>query len=152
MSTAPISPYPIVTEALLAEAVERLLTAGDPLQIVLFGSHARGTARADSDLDLLVIEESTLPRYRRPVRYLRALTGLFPVKDVVVWTPAEVRAWAEVPAAFITTSCVVGCAKGTAISPRPAWLPRAVGRMTRPASTPSRRWKSTSRAFSPTQG
>lgn len=104
MSTAPVSSYPLVTDALLAEVVERMLVIGEPLRIVLFGSHARGTARPDSDLDLLVIEESTLPRYRRPVSYLRALTGLHPVKDVVVWTPDEVAAWAEVPAAFITTA------------------------------------------------
>jgi hypothetical protein len=34
---------------------------------------------------------------------LRALTGLFPAKDVVVWTPEEIAAWAEVPHAFSTT-------------------------------------------------
>ena len=104
MSAAPFSDTPVVTEALLAEAVQRMLRAGAPLRIVLFGSHARGTARPDSDLDLLVIEESMLPRYRRPVPYLRALTGLHPVKDVVVWTPDEVARWASVPAAFITTA------------------------------------------------
>lgn len=96
--------YPAVTDALLAEVVRRIRLAGKPLAIVLFGSHARGTARPTSDLDLLVIEESALPRYRRAVPYLRALVGLFPAKDVVVWTPAEVRAWAGVPNAFITTA------------------------------------------------
>lgn len=96
--------YPAVTDALLAEIVQRIRTAGDPIKIVLFGSHARGTARPDSDLDLLVIEESTLPRYRRAPRYLRALIGLYPAKDVVVWTPAEIAEWAAVPQAFITTA------------------------------------------------
>jgi predicted nucleotidyltransferase len=71
---------------------------------VLFGSHARGTARPDSDLDLLIIEDSTLPRYRRAPRYLRALVGVFPAKDVVVWTPEEVDAWRNVPNAFITAA------------------------------------------------
>lgn len=45
-----------------------------------------------------------MPRYKRPVRYLRALVGLFPAKDVVVYTPEEVEAWAGVPNAFITTA------------------------------------------------
>lgn len=104
MITVQLPAYPAVTEALLAEAVQRIRQAGEPQKIVLFGSHARGTARPDSDLDLLVIEESTLPRYRRAGRYLRALVGLFPAKDVVVWTPAEVAEWATVPQAFITTA------------------------------------------------
>ena len=96
--------YPPLTDALLQEVVHRILSVGFPLKIVLFGSMARGNARPDSDLDLLIIEDSDLPRYKRAARYLRALVGLFPEKDVVVWTPDEVQEWAEVPHAFITTA------------------------------------------------
>lgn len=94
----------MLTPQLLDQVVQRILQVGSPRRIVLFGSHARGDARPDSDLDLLIIEDSELPRYRRPPRYLRALLGIFPAKDVVVWTPAEVNAWREVPNAFITTA------------------------------------------------
>ncbi len=89
---------------MLDEVVRRILTVGDPIAIVLFGSHARGNARHDSDLDILIIEESDLPRYKRAPRYLRVLVGLFPAKDVVVWTPSEIAEWASVPHAFITTA------------------------------------------------
>jgi predicted nucleotidyltransferase len=89
---------------LLQEVVRRIRQAGNPHRIVLFGSRARGDAMADSDLDLLIIEESTLPRHKRPIPYLRALLGLFPAKDVVVYTPAEVAEWADVPNAFVTTA------------------------------------------------
>lgn len=95
---------PPVTAELLNEIVERLLEVGTPERIILFGSHARGDARPDSDLDILIIEESDLPRYRRAPRYLRALVGLFPAKDLVVWTPAEVDAWRTVPNAFVTSA------------------------------------------------
>jgi len=98
-----LAEYPPVTPELLEDVVERIVAAGSPLRVVLFGSRAREDARADSDLDLLIIENSDLPRYRRAVRYLRALTGLFPAKDIVVWTPQEVEAWSAVPNAFITT-------------------------------------------------
>jgi len=97
-SVAPLTPD------LLGKIVTRILAIGAPQRIVLFGSRARGDARPDSDLDLLIVEESHLPRYRRAPRYLRALVGLFPAKDVVVWTPAEVDAWRNVPHAFITTA------------------------------------------------
>ncbi|MPY91069.1 MAG: nucleotidyltransferase domain-containing protein [Luteitalea sp.] len=97
-------PSPPLTPELLDEIVQRILRVGSPRRVVMFGSRARGDARDDSDLDLLIIEDSDLPRYRRPPRYLRALVGTFPAKDVVVWTPAEVEAWREVPNAFVTTA------------------------------------------------
>ena len=96
------STYPPVTDEILQEVDRRILAVGSPLKIVLFGSRARGDAHPDSDLDLLIIEESDLPRYKRAARYLHALVGLFPEKDVVVWTPAEIEEWAQVPNAFIT--------------------------------------------------
>ena len=57
--------YPLVTDQLLQEVVRRILSVGTPHTIVLFGSQARGDARPDSDLDLLIIEASDLPRYKR---------------------------------------------------------------------------------------
>lgn len=94
----------IVDDKLLAEVVRRLLAVGSPEKVILFGSRARGDERPDSDLDVLIIEQSGEPRYRRASRYLRALTGIFPEKDVVVWTSDEVREWEQVPNAFITTA------------------------------------------------
>jgi len=98
------SSFPPLTAELLDNIVQRILLVGSPHRIVLFGSRARGDTHEDSDLDLLIIEDSDLPRYRRAPRYLRALLGVFPAKDVVVWTPAEVESWRQVPNAFVTTA------------------------------------------------
>ncbi len=92
----------------LIEAVRRIVAAGSPEKIILFGSRARGDARPDSDFDFLVIEESERPRYERAVPYFSALAGLFPVEDVVVWTPQEIEAWSQVPNHFITKACREG--------------------------------------------
>jgi predicted nucleotidyltransferase len=100
--------YPAVTEQLLGEIVRRILSAGAPRKIVLFGSRADGHPRPDSDLDLLIVEESALPRHKRSARYRRALCGVFPAKDIVVWTPAEIEEWRAVPHAFITTILATG--------------------------------------------
>jgi predicted nucleotidyltransferase len=96
--------YPAVDQKLLTEIVRRIRAVGDPQRIVLFGSRGRGDARPDSDIDLLIIEESDLPRYKRSARYRRVLIGLFPAKDIVVWTPDEVRAWSAVKNAFVSVA------------------------------------------------
>jgi uncharacterized protein len=96
--------YPTVTDQLLDEVVRRVLQVGSPHKIVLFGSRARGDARPDSDLDLLILEDSELPRYERSPRYYHVLTGLFPAKDIVVYTPEEVNKWSDVPNAFVTAA------------------------------------------------
>jgi predicted nucleotidyltransferase len=100
--------YPPVTEELLAEVVRRIRLVGAPRAIVLFGSRARGDARPDSDLDVLIVEESDLPRFKRSGRYRRALRGVFPAKDIVVWTPEEIAEWRAVPNAFITSVLAEG--------------------------------------------
>jgi predicted nucleotidyltransferase len=41
------------------ELVERIVEAVDPLQVIAFGSRARGTHGSDSDLDLAVIVDGT---------------------------------------------------------------------------------------------
>lgn len=96
--------YPVVDATLLAAVVSRLTGVGRPLKVVLFGSHARGDARPDSDLEILIVEETDLPRHKRGAAYRRALVDLHPSKDLVVWTPAEIVVWANVPNAFITTA------------------------------------------------
>jgi predicted nucleotidyltransferase len=53
------------SEPLLQAIVQRLLAAGQPQKIILFGSQAQGQAGCDSDYDLLLIENSSQPRYRR---------------------------------------------------------------------------------------
>ena len=93
-----------ISEPILQTIVQCLLVAGQPQKILLFGSQARGEAGYNSDYDLLVIENSSLPRYRRAASYRRALNDLGTSKDIVVWTPGEVAEWANVPNAFITTA------------------------------------------------
>ncbi|MEA3309916.1 MAG: nucleotidyltransferase domain-containing protein [Chloroflexota bacterium] len=93
-----------VQNEVLEEIVQRILATGTPQKIVLFGSRARGEARPDSDYDLLLIEISDQPRYKRAARYRRVLRGVCLAKDIVVWTPEEAAEWRDVPNSFITTA------------------------------------------------
>jgi uncharacterized protein len=79
-----------VTEEALQAMVHRLVTGLHPRKIVLFGSYSYGTPTADSDVDLLVIMDTTarpVERYLRVSRLLRPRP--FPL-DLLVKTPEEI--------------------------------------------------------------
>ncbi len=73
------------------ELIRRIRTTMEPEKIILFGSKARGDAGTSSDIDLFIIAQSNLPRYKRSVPFYRALLGLGVAKDIIVYTPEEVE-------------------------------------------------------------
>ena len=90
--------------SLLQLIVQRVVSVCSPEQIVLFGSAARGNARPDSDLDILIVAESTKPRWERSAPIYAALSDIPTAMDVVVYTSEEIAEWREVPQAFVTTA------------------------------------------------
>ena len=91
----------------LIDYIARLITKViDPEKIILFGSYAYGTPGKESDIDILVIvKESTLPRYKRSIPVYKELSGVLIPKDHLVYTKDEIEEWSEVPQSFITTIC-----------------------------------------------
>ena len=89
-----------MTEAeILAEAVARIRAQLAPLQIILFGSRARGEAKPESDFDLMVISEHG-GTWRTPGDILTALAGLPADFDVLVESAADWDKWRQVGPAF----------------------------------------------------
>jgi predicted nucleotidyltransferase len=71
-------------ETLIAEASRRLAAAAPDAKVILFGSRARGEARSNSDLDLLVIEPEVKSRRAEFVRLREALGDLGVPIDLIV--------------------------------------------------------------------
>jgi predicted nucleotidyltransferase len=69
--------------------LERILTVADPEVVYLFGSHGRGEADDLSDIDLLIVEKSTLPRQHRGKRVIAEMRGFPASFDLLFYTPAE---------------------------------------------------------------
>ena len=79
----------VIDQALIDEVVSRIVAAFDPEEIILFGSHARGDARVDSDLDLLVIMDSDLHPVERALEIDRLFGFYLWAMDVFVYTRKE---------------------------------------------------------------
>lgn len=90
--SATVTLTPPVNEELFDVIVARIVRRLPDCCIVLFGSYATNQARSSSDIDLLVIAETS----EDPLAVAGELYGLlrprtFPL-DVVVMTPEELRA------------------------------------------------------------
>jgi predicted nucleotidyltransferase len=81
----------------LPAMVGRIVSQFAPEQVILFGSHARGDAGPDSDLDLIVVmgDEAT-DRRRTAIAIRVALADAPCALDIIVTTPAELARRREV--------------------------------------------------------
>ncbi len=83
---------PQVTEELLAGIVARVVETFNPDKIVLFGSYAYGTPHVYSDVDLLVVMDSTQRVFDRMRQVRKAAKVPSLPMDILVFTPAEMKA------------------------------------------------------------
>jgi len=68
-----------------------------PEKIILFGSHATGTAGPDSDADLLVVMNCRGSRREKAIEMDVAVSDLGMAKDIIVTTPKDYEWRREVP-------------------------------------------------------
>lgn len=85
----------------LNRIVRRLVNRFEPDQIILFGSHVRGTARPDSDIDLLVVLPVHGSKRDKRLEMRVALHDIRVPKDIIVATPEEVARWRNIVGTLI---------------------------------------------------
>jgi uncharacterized protein len=99
-----------MTTAEIVERAGRLLADAAPpkSEVILFGSHGRGDAVADSDFDFLVIEPSVASRAAEMVRLRAVLDPLKVAADVVVVPREYAESWGDVPGTLIHDALAEG--------------------------------------------
>jgi len=80
----------MTADAAIQTMVDRIVQRFHPLRVILFGSHARGSAVPESDIDLLVVLREVVDKRRTTVEMRRALDDLPVSKDIIVTTPDEI--------------------------------------------------------------
>ena len=92
----------MVNENKIRQTAIRIGVAINAERVVLFGSYARDEANENSDVDLMVIADSDMPRFKRS-RKLYKLLRPYPFgMDILVYTPQEVEKAKKSPVTFVS--------------------------------------------------
>jgi len=100
----------VMTTAEIVDRAGRLLADAAPSEskVILFGSHGRGDAEAESDFDFLVIEPSVVSKAAEMLRLRAALDPLKVAADVVVVPREYAEAWGDVPGTLVHDALAEG--------------------------------------------
>ena len=79
----------MIAPQVIERAIDIVVAQLDPERVYVIGSYATGTAKLRSDLDLIIVQESTEAKRRRGARVKMLLAPLLIPIDVSVYTPAE---------------------------------------------------------------
>ena len=88
-----------VTDEVLGDMVQAIVREVGPERIYLFGSRARGEARQDSDVDLLIVVREPFgpehSRFQEINRVYRALSSFRIPNDVLLYSSDEFAKWSR---------------------------------------------------------
>ena len=71
------------------DIVNRIAINYNPDKIILFGSYAHGNYSDNSDLDFILVKETSAPKHKRGLEVRRLFYGLTVPMDFKIYTSAE---------------------------------------------------------------
>ena len=98
-----------VTPEKVEVVVQRLIAAGRPRKLILFGSYVRGEVNRDSDLDVLVVTDDTIENPRaESVRLREAVDEVDMPMDILVVPQSQFEALRDKPGLIYREACEHG--------------------------------------------
>jgi predicted nucleotidyltransferase len=88
----------------ISNVINRIAANINPDKIYLFGSYANGQANDDSDIDLLVVKDTSEPKYKRSIELQRLLIGSKLPVDILVYTNEEFEKEKSVKYSFVNSA------------------------------------------------
>jgi predicted nucleotidyltransferase len=86
------------------DIITRIATKFNPDKIILFGSYASGNPNNDSDIDLLIIKDTDIPRHKRSFDIQKSLIGSMIPMDILVYTNKEFETEKNEKYSFISSA------------------------------------------------
>ena len=87
----------MIGRKIIEEMASMIVEQFRPEKIILFGSYARGDAGECSDIDLLVVMDTDLPKPKRSAPMYSLLRDYPYSKDILVYNADEVREYVDLP-------------------------------------------------------
>ena len=79
-----------IPQKAIDQVVQQIVEKFKPQKIILFGSYARGNPRPESDVDLLVVMNTSLRESKQSLEIRRHLDVMFGI-DLIVHTPKRLK-------------------------------------------------------------
>ena len=79
-----------IPQKAIDQVVEQIVEKFKPQKIILFGSYARGNPRPESDVDLLVVMNTTMREVKQSLEIYHHLNIMFGL-DLIVYTPKHLQ-------------------------------------------------------------
>lgn len=86
VNVPPIDKRKRIPQKAIDQVVEQIVEKFKPQKIILFGSYARGNPRPESDVDLLVVMNTSLREVRQAIQICQQIQYRFGL-DLIVHTP-----------------------------------------------------------------
>jgi len=94
----------MIDAKLINEIVDRIAVNYDPDRIILFGSYAHGDFTDNSDLDLILIKDTSKPKHQRGIEVRKLFYGLPVPMDFKIYTSTEFKQELSNQYSFLSTA------------------------------------------------
>lgn len=90
----------------IQDIIKQITQFYHPEKLILFGSAATDTMNENSDVDLIVVKQTTEPKHKRSASIYKHLMALKIPLDIVVYTPNEYNEEAKNSYSFLHNALI----------------------------------------------